>query len=40
VDQIERQINDIRLFALFCYAFVFQWAFDRVFDVPAATKGL
>ncbi|KVC96710.1 hypothetical protein BGV67_04670 [Burkholderia ubonensis] len=30
---------DLGLFAFFfCYAFVFQWAFDRVFDVPAATK--
>ncbi|WP_416269163.1 PACE efflux transporter (plasmid) [Burkholderia cepacia] len=33
-------VVDIGLFAFFfCYAFVFQWAFDRVFDVPAATKG-
>ncbi|KUZ91023.1 hypothetical protein WI40_24440 [Burkholderia ubonensis] len=32
---------DLGLFAFFfCYAFVFQWAFDRVFDVPAATKQL
>ncbi|MDN7592025.1 PACE efflux transporter [Burkholderia seminalis] len=32
-------VVDIGLFAFFfCYAFVFQWAFDRVFDVPAATK--
>ncbi|KVN72983.1 PACE efflux transporter [Burkholderia ubonensis] len=30
---------DLGLFAFFfCYAFVFQWAFDRVFDVPVATK--
>ncbi|KVM67561.1 PACE efflux transporter [Burkholderia ubonensis] len=30
---------DLGLFAFFfCYAFVFQWAFDRVFDVPAVTK--
>ncbi|KVT54460.1 PACE efflux transporter [Burkholderia ubonensis] len=30
---------DLGLFVFFfCYAFVFQWAFDRVFDVPAATK--
>ncbi|KVN32772.1 PACE efflux transporter [Burkholderia stagnalis] len=34
-------VVDIGLFAFFfCYAFVFQWAFDRVFDVPAATKGV
>ncbi|MCA7902225.1 PACE efflux transporter [Burkholderia cepacia] len=33
-------VVDIGLFAFFfCYAFAFQWAFDRVFDVPAATKG-
>lgn len=32
-------VVDIALFAFFfCYAFVFQWAFDRVFDVPAATR--
>ncbi|KVO96561.1 hypothetical protein WJ83_24915 [Burkholderia ubonensis] len=30
---------DLGLFAFFfCYAFVFQWAFDRVFDAPVATK--
>ncbi|KVG37747.1 PACE efflux transporter [Burkholderia ubonensis] len=30
---------DLGLFAFFFYyAFVFQWAFDRVFDVPVATK--
>ncbi|WP_269145870.1 hypothetical protein [Burkholderia pseudomultivorans] len=22
----------------FCYALVFQWTFDRVFDVPAAPR--
>ncbi|MBN3817492.1 PACE efflux transporter [Paraburkholderia sp. Se-20369] len=32
-------VVNVGLFAFFlCYAFVFQWAFDRVFDVPAATK--
>jgi uncharacterized membrane protein len=32
-------VVDIGLFAFFfCYAFVFQWAFDRVFGVPAATN--
>ncbi|KAB0644066.1 PACE efflux transporter [Burkholderia latens] len=32
-------VVDVGLFTFFfCYAFVFQWAFDRVFDVPAATK--
>ncbi|EGD04364.1 transmembrane pair domain-containing protein [Burkholderia sp. TJI49] len=32
-------VVDIALFAFFfCYAFVFQWAFDRVFAVPAAPR--
>ncbi|VWB32976.1 membrane protein [Burkholderia pseudomultivorans] len=32
-------VVDIALFAFFfCYAFVFQWTFDRVFDVSAAPR--
>ncbi|AOK20524.1 hypothetical protein WT26_32795 [Burkholderia cepacia] len=39
ISWIDAFVVDIGLFAFFfCYAFVFQWAFDRVFDVPAATK--
>ena len=40
ISWLDAFVVDIGLFAFFFgYAFVFQWAFDRVFDVPAATKG-
>ena len=39
ISWLDAFVVDIGLFAFFGYAFVFQWAFDRVFDVPAATKG-
>ncbi|KVM46735.1 hypothetical protein WJ58_01885 [Burkholderia ubonensis] len=39
ISWLDAFLVDLGLFAFFfCYAFVFQWAFDRVFDVPAATK--
>ncbi|PCE32241.1 PACE efflux transporter [Burkholderia ubonensis] len=41
ISWLDAFLVDLGLFAFFfCYAFVFQWAFDRVFDVPAATKQL
>ncbi|KVU52074.1 hypothetical protein WK69_03870 [Burkholderia ubonensis] len=39
ISWLDAFLVDLGLFAFFfCYAFVFQWAFDRVFDVPVATK--
>ncbi|KWB61888.1 hypothetical protein WM22_02670 [Burkholderia ubonensis] len=39
ISWLDAFLVDLGLFAFFfCYAFVFQWAFDRVFDVPAVTK--
>ncbi|KVG69561.1 PACE efflux transporter [Burkholderia ubonensis] len=41
ISWLDAFLVDLGLFAFFfCYAFVFQWAFDRVFDVPVATKQL
>ncbi|AJX14046.1 PACE efflux transporter [Burkholderia ubonensis] len=39
ISWLDAFLVDLGLFSFFfCYAFVFQWVFDRVFDVPAVTK--